>query len=380
MNVPVSTIYNDGFNPRPDAPREFFLATGGTIDSAWDPASDSISTRPSSVIPSYLSEVVRLRSPWEFVQICSVDSRNLGDTQKESLIAEIVGSMHEAAIVTSGTYAMPDIANRLYKNGDFDQVSRSKRAVFTGALVPLDGFTESDAGFNLGMTFASRGQFPNGEVRVCMNGRLVLAGEISKETNTTQFRATHERFNTWEQYADFGLVTAGGTMDFKLDGLDGVVPRKKSVVPAFLRRLNLRQKISHTSMPTLQDSRAMTDEDIADLAVHISRSASDKVLVTMGIFQMQRVAQALASHSEILREKRVVLTGSRFPLAGVDESDAPFNLGFALGSMPILDKGVHIALGGQILARNEDVLDLFTPREREMIDTMRAAAKDRISQ
>lgn len=45
-------------------------------------------------------------------------------------------------------------------------------------------------------------------------------------------------------------------------------------------------------------------------------------------------------------------------------SDAPFNLGYALGKVGFVDPGVHVAVNGIVVPRNEDVLKvMYTPEE-----------------
>ena len=52
-----------------------------------------------------------------------------------------------------------------------------------------------------------------------------------------------------------------------------------------------------------------------------------------------------------LSHKTVVFTGAMQP-ARMRKTDAPFNLGFAIGALQCLDSGVYIAMNGQLFNAN----------------------------
>lgn len=50
------------------------------------------------------------------------------------------------------------------------------------------------------------------------------------------------------------------------------------------------------------------------------------------------------------KTKRVVLTGSMLPLKGFAPTDAPFNLGFAIGALTLVKPGVFLAMNGKLFS------------------------------
>ncbi|TDQ39471.1 asparaginase domain-containing protein [Thiopseudomonas denitrificans] len=92
-----------------------------------------------------------------------------------------------------------------------------------------------------------------------------------------------------------------------------------------------------------KDSLEFTDSDRELLARHVRQAAGDKILVIHGTDTMTHSAAALGG----VPGKTVVFTGAMLP-ARMLHSDAPFNLGFALGALQCLPAGVYIAMNGQI--------------------------------
>ena len=70
---------------------------------------------------------------------------------------------------------MPDTARYLEVN----LKNRDKVIILTGSMIPLVGFSPSDAPFNLGFAIAKSQELPNG-IYVCMNGRVFEPKEIIK--------------------------------------------------------------------------------------------------------------------------------------------------------------------------------------------------------
>ncbi|MNG30660.1 putative L-asparaginase periplasmic precursor [compost metagenome] len=72
------------------------------------------------------------------------------------------------------------------------------------------------------------------------------------------------------------------------------------------------------------------------------------ILITHGTDTMTRTAEALQD----IAGKVVVLTGAMQP-ARMRASDAPFNLGVAVGALQCLADGVYIAMSGQLFAAGQ---------------------------
>lgn len=97
-----------------------------------------------------------------------------------------------------------------------------------------------------------------------------------------------------------------------------------------------------------KDSLDMTATDRETVVAAVADCDEDRVLVTHGTDTMVKTARAL----QAVRGKRIVLTGAMQP-AVLHETDAVFNVGFALGVLragPVGDGVVLIAMHGQTFA------------------------------
>ncbi len=161
--------------------------TGGTIDSVFDAIHDTVVPRETSTIPKYLS-AIQPRHPLEFTELCMKDSRELTQDDLENLVKAIESSSATKVLITHGTYTMPDSARFLE--------ARLKRKdqviILTGSIIPLDGFTFSDGGFNLGFAMAKLEALPPG-IYVSMNGNIFSPAEVMKLLSEGRFSSI---FNT----------------------------------------------------------------------------------------------------------------------------------------------------------------------------------------
>ena len=92
-----------------------------------------------------------------------------------------------------------------------------------------------------------------------------------------------------------------------------------------------------------KDSLEFTDADRELLREQVHSSPHQHILIIHGTDTMTLSAQQLDS----TRNKTVVFTGAMQP-ARMRKSDAPFNLGFAIGALQCLESGIYIAMNGQI--------------------------------
>lgn len=92
-----------------------------------------------------------------------------------------------------------------------------------------------------------------------------------------------------------------------------------------------------------KDSLDFIDADRALLAKQVQQTDANKILIIHGTDTMALSASALGQ----VTDKTVVFTGAMQP-ARMLHSDAPFNLGFALGALQCLPAGVYLAMNGQI--------------------------------
>lgn len=94
-----------------------------------------------------------------------------------------------------------------------------------------------------------------------------------------------------------------------------------------------------------KDSLDMTDADRAAVVAAALDSPALRLLVCHGTDTMAKTARDVA---EAVPGKTVVFTGAFLP-AAFRESDADFNLGFALAAARILPPGSYIAMNGRVI-------------------------------
>lgn len=157
--------------------------TGGTIDSYYDVTQDTAVPYRESVIPQYLSSL-KLYSTFRFSQICMKDSRNIGINDRKKMLQVIEKSSCSKIIITHGTYTMVRTAQFLKKHLQ----RQNQTIVLTGSMIPLTGFSPSDAGFSLGFALAKIEELSPG-VYVSMNGRTFTPAEVKKNIRKGRFES-----------------------------------------------------------------------------------------------------------------------------------------------------------------------------------------------
>ena len=159
------------------------IKMGGTIEFI-DPAYDAMNKKLmqlDTTIESYLHNVIQPHFNFSTETVTSKDSRDINDEDREKLVKAIQSSPHTNIIVTHGTFTMKLTAEFVEKKQLTD-----KKIVLTGSMIPITGFTTSDAGFNLGYVIAS---FPSIEpgVYLSMNGGIFHTSEVAKNEELFRF-------------------------------------------------------------------------------------------------------------------------------------------------------------------------------------------------
>ena len=113
-----------------------------------------------------------------------------------------------------------------------------------------------------------------------------------------------------------------------------------------------------------KDSLDLTDTDRALLRERIAADPAERILVTHGTDTMRETARVLSG----LPGKTVVLTGALAP-ARFKDSDAVFNVGFALACVQTLPAGVYLAMNGT-------VFDPFRVRKNRAANTFEVESVD----
>jgi L-asparaginase/Glu-tRNA(Gln) amidotransferase subunit D len=345
------------------------VATGGTIDSVWDAAEDTSVPRTLTIIPKYLREAARIKELTSQTLYLK-DSRDISVDDKRLTTATVAESGYKNIVLTSGTYLMAEMTNRIHRQPFVEQMETfDRRIAVTGSIIPIDGFEASDGGFNLGMSIAVlRSETPH-RIALVMNGRVFDPSDVEKDLTKATF--TSDSGTDLLDYETLTVIPAGGSIDFEFNGLDRFVPAQHSFVTNYLRHKVRTDRNINATPPILRDSRELTNEDI-DTIIDIARSSTqDRILITMGIYRLQEIAKKIKAGIEGLSESKptIGITGSRLPLRLSGMTDAPFNVGFACGHLGLTEPGIHVSLGGQIFNPEDDIISaIYTPEEIKQIE------------
>lgn len=351
------------------------IATGGTIDSVWSPERDTARPGKTSMASEYFQFLAQHGYPGVRSDVLMLkDSRDITVEDKHIIAQRVAESPVPSAIVTCGTYLMTEVGRRIQSYPSMRKNPFGKRVAMVASLTPLEGFNMSDGGFNLGMAQAAlETEFKQAGCSVVgvVNGIVAPIDALEKDLTTATFGSI-DIDDAMLGYDHYTLIPAGGTIDFTFNGLDAVQPAPASFVPGYIRD-HVRSKIGfEATPPILKDSRDLTADDI-DIIVELVRKApTNFVLITAGLIKMadirKRLGDVLVAGDKNDRQKRVILTGSRYMLNSIDMSDAPYNLGYALGKLGTVDSGVHIAVAGRIIGSDEDPLPyIYTDSELAQI-------------
>lgn len=105
-----------------------------------------------------------------------------------------------------------------------------------------------------------------------------------------------------------------------------------------------------------KDSLEIIDDDRKALSDLILEIDAEKFIVTHGTDTMLETAAYL---NEEIENKLIVITGSMLP-ERFSNSEAPINIGAAIGAVNLLNKGVYIAMHGIVKEFSEMKRDLDT--------------------
>lgn len=159
------------------------IKMGGTIEFI-DPAYDEINKnlmKLDTSIDSYLHNLIKPHFNFSSEVVAQKDSRQITTEDRELLVKAIQQTSHANIVVTHGTFTMQETAQFIEQH-DFD----NKKIIMTGSMVPITGFTVSDAGFNLGYAIASFSSLEPG-VFLAMNGGVFSASDVRKNTDLFRF-------------------------------------------------------------------------------------------------------------------------------------------------------------------------------------------------
>ncbi len=144
------------------------------------------------------------------------------------------------------------------------------------------------------------------------------------------------------------LLITGGTIDKTYKELIGELSFVETHIVDMLNRgRSMVDTLSEVLF--LKDSLDMTDDDRSLILDKCQSSEQSHILITHGTDTMVETAKVL---SENIKDKTIILFGSMIPYS-VNNSDALFNLGVAIGAVQNKESGVYIAMNGKVFDANK---------------------------
>ncbi len=154
------------------------------------------------------------------------------------------------------------------------------------------------------------------------------------------------------------ILITGGTIDKEYDPLKGELVFTTSHIEEMLQRSRFTPEYVLEEI-MLKDSLDMTDSDRALINQVVTSSPEERLIITHGTDTMVDTARVLTTSQ---KSKTIVLAGAMVPYS-VGNSDALFNLGFALAAVQVLPHGVYVAMSGRIfdgdMVRKNKSLGIF---------------------
>lgn len=141
------------------------------------------------------------------------------------------------------------------------------------------------------------------------------------------------------------ILATGGTFDKHYDPLTGQLGFADSHLPQAIARARITLPVALEVLPLL-DSLDMQDIDRLRVLASCRDATENAIVIIHGTDTMRETAEVLGKAQ---LQKTIVLTGAMIPYE-IDNSDAPFNLGFAIGVAQTLPAGVHVAMNGRVFA------------------------------
>ena len=154
------------------------------------------------------------------------------------------------------------------------------------------------------------------------------------------------------------VLTTGGTIDKVYFDAKSEFEVGPPMIADLLKEAHVTAEV--TVEPVLaKDSLELSDADRRLIRERVAACESDRVLITHGTDTMAETAKTLAG----IAGKTIVLTGSMQP-ARFRNTDAVFNVGFALGVVQVLPPGVYLAINGRVF----DAAHVRKNRERQRFE------------
>ena len=158
------------------------------------------------------------------------------------------------------------------------------------------------------------------------------------------------------------VFTTGGTIDKLYFDALSEFQIGDPVIGGILQQMNVGFDYQVDELMR-RDSLDMTDEDRRQVQRQVCESEAQHVLIMHGTDGMVETADWLGGFDN----KIIVLTGALQP-AAFSNSDAIFNIGFAVGALQALSLGVYVAMNGQIFAADNVIKNRTKHRFESLTD------------
>ena len=153
------------------------FVTGGTFDKEYNEIDGTLYFKDTHI--SELLELGRCQLDFSVRTLMMIDSLEMTDTDRQTILENCRTCGEERIIITHGTDTMVKTAEVL------GHAALPKTIILTGAMIPFK-FGSSDGLFNMGSATAFAQSLPHG-VYIAMNGRYFLWNNVQKNTQTGVF-------------------------------------------------------------------------------------------------------------------------------------------------------------------------------------------------
>ncbi len=155
------------------------------------------------------------------------------------------------------------------------------------------------------------------------------------------------------------IISTGGTIDKVYFDASSDYQVGEPQIAEILRMVGAQVEFT-VETPFRKDSLEMTEADRDEICRRVEATEARRVLITHGTDTMVETGKALAA----VKGKTIVMVGSLAP-ARFKNSDAEFNIGFALAAVQTLPEGVWVTMNGRVFAydavRKNRTLNRFEP-------------------
>jgi len=156
------------------------IATGGTIDAHFSPKEYKPVPNEESIIEDFIKNFIKPHFDMKTSTVSMIDSLYMTKEIRGNILETIKKSNHDKILITHGTDGMIDTAKFIYDE------SKNRAIILTGAMIPLKGFSPSDAGFNLGFAIGNLLNINSG-LFIAMNGKIFTPDNIVKNLEQSRF-------------------------------------------------------------------------------------------------------------------------------------------------------------------------------------------------